>query len=324
MPSTSTQYGNYNPNAVDPYPIESVLAAKAAPDSAQAQTMLDYYQLKNQAGANLYGQELDQQHQFAKQQLAQQLQESYLKAIPDIAKAPGAAGLLASAPGGQGVFMGADPNAIARFVGAADQSTQATNLEHLGAGASSFSTAGMPIPEQSVQGITGLPFKQGTRPDITIQGMKDASKIQAANISAGGKGPKTTYTTTLPFNADGSQTQIATSGVRDPTQGETVLSEHQRQADAVNARRTGQSTTSASGGSGAQLDTNSQAGKAAQTSAMKFLQQATQAAQGGDQNAKAAVDNIRGGMKGSVFNTVTRPDGTYIVGKDGKGYKIGG
>ena len=175
--------------------------------------------------------------------------------------------------------------------------------------------------------MTGLPFVQGTRPDITIQGMKDASKLQAASIGAGGKGPKTTYTTTLPFNSDASQTQIATSGVRDPGQGEQVLTEHQKQADAVNARRTGQSTTSASGGSGAQLDTNSQAGKGAQNAATKLLNQASKDATSNPdpvvrQKAAAAVANIRGAMNGTVFTTVQTPQGPQVVGKDGSKYQL--
>ena len=39
-----SQYGSYNPAAVDPYPIETSLAAKAFPDSAQAFSALNLYQ----------------------------------------------------------------------------------------------------------------------------------------------------------------------------------------------------------------------------------------------------------------------------------------
>ena len=68
-----SQYGSYNPAAVDPYPIETNLAAKAFPDSAQAFSALNLYQDQRLAAANQYGQELDKQHEFNRQQLAQQL-----------------------------------------------------------------------------------------------------------------------------------------------------------------------------------------------------------------------------------------------------------
>ena len=245
-----------------------------------------------------------------------------MKTGVEYAKLPGGARFASQMPGAD---TSGSPEAWAQFAGQSDQAQQATNLEHLGSGAASFSNTGAPIPEAALRGMTGLPFVQGTRPDITIQGMKDASKLQAASIGAGGKAPKTTYRTALPFNADGSQTQIETSGVRDPSQGEAILADHQRQADAVNARRTGQSTTSQSGGSGAQLDTNSQAGQAAQNGAIKFSQVAKDAgAKAGpyQKDAQKAHQDVEANRNGAVYVTRQTPKGPVVVGKSGAEYPL--
>jgi len=97
MPASSTQYGSYQPNAVDPYPIESVLAPLAVGNNpANATNMLDEYQMQRLTDAGNYQYAANQQHDFAKQQLAQQLQEQYLKSGQEALKTPGGLTLLRS------------------------------------------------------------------------------------------------------------------------------------------------------------------------------------------------------------------------------------
>ena len=89
MPSSSG-YGAYNPAAVDPYPIETDLAKLAVGNSPEnAANLLDLYQLQRTTDAANYGHEMGIQHDFAKQQLAQQLKETYLKNAMDAVKTHG-------------------------------------------------------------------------------------------------------------------------------------------------------------------------------------------------------------------------------------------
>jgi len=89
MPSSSG-YGAYNPAAVDPYPIETDLAKLAVGNSPEnAANLLDLYQLQRTTDAANYGHEMGIQHDFAKQQLAQQLKETYLKNAMDAVKTRG-------------------------------------------------------------------------------------------------------------------------------------------------------------------------------------------------------------------------------------------
>jgi len=113
MPTTNS-YGAYNPAAVDPYPIETDLAKLAVGNSPEnAANLLDLYQLQRTTDAANYGHEMGIQHDFAKQQLAQQLQENYMKYGQEALKTPGGVTLLNSqAPGALGAGFGPDKQAI--------------------------------------------------------------------------------------------------------------------------------------------------------------------------------------------------------------------
>jgi hypothetical protein len=187
-------YGSYSPQAIDPYPIETDLAKASISSPVDAQSLLDLYQTQRATSEGNYNYAMQGQHEFAKQQLAQQLYEANLKALPELSK-PGVAGILANAPQYQGVFGGASPEAIAQAVAQANQTTQATNLEHAGSGVLSLSSAGMPLTPGAVQGITGLPINPGVRPDIQIGAGHDAARLGAAAISASANaGPSQHYT----------------------------------------------------------------------------------------------------------------------------------
>ena len=90
MPTSSTAYGTTAPSAIDPFQIESVLAKIVGENNpANAQNMLNTYQVENQTSQGNYNYNLQQQHEFAKQQLAQQLKEHYITAGLEAAKIPG-------------------------------------------------------------------------------------------------------------------------------------------------------------------------------------------------------------------------------------------
>jgi len=205
-------YGSYSPQAIDPYPIETDLAKLSVSSPVDAQSLLDLYQTQRRTSEGNYNYAMQGQHDFAKQQLAQQLYEANLKALPELSK-PGVAGILANAPQYQGVFGGASPEAIAQAVAQADQTTQATNLEHAGSGVLSLSSAGMPLTPGAVQGITGLPINPGVRPDIQIGAGHDAARLGAAQIGAGAAGnPSVHYTGAPDPNLGGAAIGVTFSG----------------------------------------------------------------------------------------------------------------
>ena len=118
-------FGTSNPQALDPYPIESVLAKEATGGSAaQAQNMLELYQMQRKAAGNVYGDELQQQHEFARQQLQQQLEEQYLKAIPENAKA-GTLGIMAASPTYSRGLAGVDPSVVSGIIQRAQEGQEA-------------------------------------------------------------------------------------------------------------------------------------------------------------------------------------------------------
>ena len=187
-------YGSYSPQAIDPFPIETELAKAAITSPAQAQNLLDLYQTQRATSEGNYNYAMQGQHDFAKQQLAAQMQENYLKALPELSK-PGIAGLVANAPNFQGVLGGASPESVADMVRAANQANQATNLEHAGSGALSASSAGMPVDPQAFTNLTNLPVNPGVRPDIQIAEINKSARLGAAAIGASGTaGPSLHYT----------------------------------------------------------------------------------------------------------------------------------
>ena len=184
-------YGADNPAASDPWPIESTLAPIAlGGDQMQAQGMLDSYRLQRQAATNAYEQNLSGQHDFAYQQLAQQLAEARLKALPELLGKPGGAHLLG--PGGiSGMDMGTDPGVMQGVIGAADRAQAATNLEHAGAGIASTTAAGFqPSAGQASVATGGFSGPQGDPTAIGVAKLKLQGDLARAAASAGNAGPR--------------------------------------------------------------------------------------------------------------------------------------
>jgi hypothetical protein len=188
MAATTSGYGAYNPAAVDPYPIESVLAkivGEANPINAQ--NMLNTYQVQRETDAGNYGHEMALQHDFAKQQLAQQLQEQYLKSGMDAVQHRGGLTVMdAIAPGSLGNLSLADR---ASLEGGLTGLQNAKILEQSGAGAKSAAEAGRDITDdQAARASNGLLGPYGTPLSTRNIMLKEAGSNARHASGPGGPG----------------------------------------------------------------------------------------------------------------------------------------
>src|SRR5580765_3875935 len=77
MATNSGNYGVMAPAAIDPFPIESVLAKIVGENNiGNAQNLLGQYHVQQQTSEGNYNYNLQQQHEFARQQLASQIAEN--------------------------------------------------------------------------------------------------------------------------------------------------------------------------------------------------------------------------------------------------------
>ena len=183
-------YGAANPAATDPWPIENTLAPLAATSPALARTMLNSYQLQRQADTNNYGEQLDQQHQFARDQQKQQLYEALLKAAPEYAGKPGGAALFAALPGSAG--LGATPGALGNFAQAGAVNDAATNFQHAAAGLASASEGGVQYDPRYIPGLPNANILSiGPNARVQAAEIQERGRMGAASISAANKQPHT-------------------------------------------------------------------------------------------------------------------------------------
>jgi hypothetical protein len=303
-------YGSTNPAGVDPWPIETNLAQLATGGStAEAQNMLENYQQERLAQTNAYNQDLVGQHAFAYQQLAQQMQENYLKAIPEFAKS-GTLDILANAPQYAGAFGGASPDVIQDAIRRATMGQTAETFQKSGTGFNQFAQGGLQVDPNAVPGMAGV---KGTLTDpalVRAAQIRANAQIAAAGIGAGGG--RMTVSSDIPSELGGfvhvSQGKVAPGDVSN------VIDAQTRLAQARDDARRG--VTSGGGGS-TNLVTNSPVGKQAQNAAMQFVEGAKQAK--GDPNAQAMVNDVRGAMKGAAYDVRQGNDGKlYLQGKTGK------
>lgn len=187
-------YGAYQPGAVDPWPIESVLAKEAITSPADAQGLLSSYAQQRQAQGYVYGQEADQQHEFAKQQLAQQMAEARLKALYEMTGKTGGNALIAGGGiEGLGPSGGGNPDAWAAYGRAGEQHEFAQNLGETGKGIESLSRAGQDLPIQQIPGLQGYQTHgAGEHSDITVERLKAnvALQLAAAKAARGARAEK--------------------------------------------------------------------------------------------------------------------------------------
>lgn len=343
-------YGAYQPGAVDPWSIETSLADKAITSPAMAQMMLGNYQEERRAQANVYGQQAEQQHQFAKDQLAQQMTEARMKLIPELVGKPGGGEFLAGG-GIQGIGPGDGGNASA-WAGlgtAGHQYDFAKNLAEEGKGVESFSRAGQDMPLQQIPGLQNFQTTgAGEHSDITVEKLKAANALQlaAAKAARGAraeKDPKVHYN----FRGDptpSGQQNDATLSLGLSTPAETV----QRARDTItrnlgiaNPAANNVPGTTSEGGGGSARSTPPPAAREAVPGLPRAPAATSQAAPSGKttfnttpqvQNAaKAAYEHLSPEAKvqvwankpGNVMPVVTPDKGkAYFVGRDGNRYDV--
>lgn len=137
---TANTYGQFSAQALQPYPIESTLAQIGYGESPTAAKILgDQFWLERQAHENLYGQELAQQHQFAYDQLRQQLAEAAMKEIPNMGKVAGATEVLAPTMMGLGI---GNSDTLTNLAVNAQRAADAQNFAHQGSGLSGYAAGG--------------------------------------------------------------------------------------------------------------------------------------------------------------------------------------
>ncbi|HEY4384386.1 MAG TPA: hypothetical protein VGN34_07935 [Ktedonobacteraceae bacterium] len=167
--ATANQYGTLNPASIDPYPIETPLATEATGGSAAiANAMLNTYQRQRLDSENAAYSELQGQHQFARDQLAQQLAEARMKAVPEFFKA----GLGGVAGGEYGLVDPNDPNVQQ----AIQQYNDMQSTERFQKGATGLNQATMggfqPSGDQAsaITGVTNLAQNIDTPAQMKLKG----------------------------------------------------------------------------------------------------------------------------------------------------------
>lgn len=182
----AASYGSYAPQEDQPSGMEVALANKAysgyADSPAEAQTALDQYWLERQVNKADYADQLQQQHEFAKQQLAQQMYEANLKGLYEAGKTPGMLQIMATSPEYAAVFGGADPGAIASVIGQQQESQQATNLGHTGSFLSGAAAGGHVFP--TLTNLPGMGGQDSSRYIGTPAEINAAARLAAARIGA--------------------------------------------------------------------------------------------------------------------------------------------
>lgn len=176
-------YPAANPGDVSPWPVESVLANKAADNPAEAQAYLYDYGVQRQTQTNLYEQQLAQQQQFARQQLVAQMQSDYMQRATEFAKTPGGAQALASGywPAGSAVLQSA-PDAVAGYAQAGNTADATTNLKNVGEGTGALANAGIQLRADQLPGVPTAGSNTGPITPIGVATIHADAETTAARL----------------------------------------------------------------------------------------------------------------------------------------------
>lgn len=205
-------YGTTNPRALEPWAIENTLAPLAyAGDRSQLQSELGSYQIARNTAEGQYGIQQAQQHEFAKQQLAQQLYEARLKEFPTIAKLPGGAQFM-SQGGIPGMDMGGDPGALAGLAQAGNIAQGAENFMHAGAGFRDFSEGGWLQNPQQIPGMAGAEGVLTDNSRVRAELIKQQTSLANARMKGGNPNdPNATVSGPVSYDAAGNPINISYS-----------------------------------------------------------------------------------------------------------------
>jgi len=185
--NSASGYGVYSPAAIDPFPIESVLAKIVGDNNVgNAANLLGQYQVERQTSQGNYDYALGQQHDFAKSQLAAQIHENNLKALQEGSKNPGLLDLMNS-PQYADVVAGIDPAVLQRVSTNLRNMQAAEQAQKGGSAAYEFTQAGaQPSTEQMTQLSGGLAGPSGTPLSTQNQILANNARLAAARIRAAG------------------------------------------------------------------------------------------------------------------------------------------
>ncbi len=185
MPQANA-YGTTSPRALEPNPIETTLAQLAsAGSSANAQNMLDTYQAQRQQAEGEYSLDLENQHQYAKQQLMATMQDNAAKSAAAFLKEPGGLEFANANPQFNYLTAGTDPAAMQAIMGQRTRLQNADVLSKVGTGAAALSTAGTPLSADQVSQAAGIPgIQQGVAMPLQVAQEKTRGMLGAAGISA--------------------------------------------------------------------------------------------------------------------------------------------
>lgn len=203
MPTSSSGYGITAPAAIDPFPIESVLAKIVGENNVgNAANMLDTYQVQNMVSQDNYNYNLNQQHQAYKDQLAAQMADNYRKEMLEAGRQAGGLSLL-NAPGAGGPGGGIDPGLVQHIETGLGRAQEAKTFSEASSGLASSAAAGFQQTDPQAQYITGGLAGPRTDP-VAIQVAKmrlqgDAMRAAASRLPPG---PSTTVKTQGPYGEE--------------------------------------------------------------------------------------------------------------------------
>jgi hypothetical protein len=190
MPTSSSGYGVYSPQAIDPFPIETdlakIIASNNNPDNAM--NLLGQYHTERLTSEGNYNQMMQGQHDYARQQLAATIHENNVKALQEGFKTPGLLDAYNSPQYGD-ITAGINPDVLQRGSTNLRSMQLAEQLQKGGAGLESTTNAGFqPDSAQASVATGGLAGPQG-QPVSTQNAIIAANaRLAAARTAAAATG----------------------------------------------------------------------------------------------------------------------------------------
>jgi hypothetical protein len=197
--ASSSQYGVTAPAGSDPYPIESTLSQLAFKENpVEAANMLDVYRSMNEANTGNYNYALNQQHQYAYDQLAATMAQEHAKNLLEANKTPGGLSLLQASNNASDI----DPSLISGLETNLARAQGAETFNKAAGGAYSAVQAGFDPNAQRLAELTGgVTGPQGEALSTKNAIIAANAKIAAAKIHGPAAG--NTQPVTYPIDTPG-------------------------------------------------------------------------------------------------------------------------
>jgi hypothetical protein len=186
--SNAGNFGAIAPAAIDPYQIENTLADIIGKNNiGNAQNLLSQYHQQQVASEGNYNYNLQQQHDFARQQLAAQMHENNVKALQEGYKTPGLLDAYNS-PQYADITAGINPEVLRQ--GSTNLRTMqiAEQAQKGGSAAKELTDAGAQPGDAQMQLLSGgTAGPVGTPLQLQIGREANAARLAAARIRASGE-----------------------------------------------------------------------------------------------------------------------------------------